>query len=65
MWKKALLIIAVVLLVVQFSGMFEGFMNPDSRRVAECPAGYRQCGTGDCVLVTDKHAPCPGQSDAY
>lgn len=65
MWKKALLIIAVVLLVVHFSGMFEGFMNPDSRRVAECPPGYRQCGTGDCVLISDKHAPCPGQSDAY
>lgn len=65
MWKKALLILAVVLLVAHFSGVFEGFMNPDSRIIHGCPPGYRQCGTGDCVITTDKHAPCPGKADAY
>lgn len=65
MWKKVLLILAAVLLVAHFSGVFEGFMNPSTKVVHACPEGYRQCGTGDCVLTTDKHAPCPGKADAY
>ena len=65
MWKKYLLLIILVLLVAYLGGVFEGFDNPDSRRIPDCPPGYRQCGTGDCVLITDKHAPCPGKADAY
>ena len=65
MWKKALLILAVILLVAHFSGLFEGFENPSTKIVHGCPEGYRQCGGGDCVLVSDKHAPCPGKADAY
>ena len=65
MWKKALLILAVVLLVAHFAGVFERFENPSTKVVHGCPEGYRQCGNGDCVLASDKHAPCPGKADAY
>ena len=65
MWKKVLLILAVVLLVAHFSRVFERFENPSTKVVHACPEGYRQCGGGDCVLISDKHAPCPGQADAY
>jgi len=40
--------------------MLEGFQNPDTRTVGKCPPGYKQCGSGDCVLETGKHSPCPG-----
>ena len=39
--------------------MLEGFGNPDTRVSAPCPPGYKQCGSGDCVLAGDKHGPCP------
>lgn len=65
MWKKALLLFAVVVAVGYFFRVFEGFENPNSRRISDCPTGYRQCPGGDCVLLSDKHAPCPGRADAY
>jgi hypothetical protein len=65
MWTKLVLLMLLALAVAYFSGVFERFDNPNTRIVHECPAGYRQCGNGDCVLSTDKHAPCPGKSDAY
>jgi hypothetical protein len=58
-------LVVLALALVYFSGVFERFDNPDSRRVPSCPEGYRQCGNGDCVLISDKHAPCPGKADAY
>ena len=65
MWTKSLLVIAFVVALAYFTGVFEGFENPDSRTVHGCPPGYRQCTSGDCVLISDKHAGCPGKSDAY
>ena len=65
MWKNALLILAAVLAVAYFSRVFERFENPSTKPNPTCPAGYRQCPGGDCVLLSDKHAPCPGRADAY
>ena len=65
MWKKVLLVLAGVVAVAYFFRVFERFENPNSRRVSDCPTGYRQCPGGDCVLLSDKHAPCPGRADAY
>jgi len=65
MWKKVLLVLAAVVAVAYFFRVFERFENPSTKVVHGCPEGYRQCPGGDCVLVTDKHAPCPGQADAY
>jgi hypothetical protein len=42
--------------------MLEGFENPDTRKTAPCPPGYKQCGSGDCVLESDIHGKCPGAS---
>jgi hypothetical protein len=42
--------------------MLEGFENPDTRKTAPCPKGYKACGSGDCVLESDIHGPCPGSS---
>lgn len=42
--------------------MLEGFQNPDTRVNGPCPPGYKQCGSGDCVLIGDKHGPCPGSA---
>jgi len=42
--------------------MLEGFGNPDTRVSAPCPPGYKQCGSGDCVLASDKHGPCSGSA---
>lgn len=36
--------------------ILESFNNP------KCPPGYKQCPSGDCVLESDVHGPCPGSS---
>ena len=42
--------------------MLESFENPNSRTDSPCPPGFKKCGSGDCVLESDKHGPCPGSS---
>lgn len=37
----------------------EGFDNPSTKINPSCPSGYKQCPSGDCVLASDVHAPCP------
>ena len=37
----------------------EGFDNPSTKVNPSCPSGYKQCPSGDCVLASDVHAPCP------
>lgn len=63
MWKKILLLIAVIAVLSYLSGVFEGFKNPDTRVNPNCPPGYRQCPSGDCVLMSDKHGGCPEKGD--
>ena len=36
-------LVVLALALVYFSGVFERFDNPDTRRVPICPEGYRQC----------------------
>ena len=42
--------------------MLEGFENPSTRTAGPCLPGYKQCGSGDCVLESDVHGKCPGSS---
>jgi hypothetical protein len=42
--------------------MLEGFDNPDTKVEQACPPGYKKCGSGDCVLESDMHGPCPESS---
>jgi hypothetical protein len=37
----------------------ERFDNPSTKVNPSCPSGYKQCPSGDCVLISDVHAPCP------
>lgn len=37
----------------------ERFDNPSTKINPKCPTGYKQCPSGDCVLISDVHAGCP------
>jgi len=63
MWTKTLLIIAAIAALSYYLGVFERFENPSTKVNPNCPPGYRQCPSGDCVLSTDKHGGCPEKAD--
>ena len=45
--------------------LLERFDNPSTKVNPKCPAGYRQCKSGDCVALGDPHQTCPEGTNAY
>lgn len=58
------IIVVFVVLGLLFSkymrSFVEGFNNPSTKVNSPCPSGYKQCPSGDCVLISDVHGGCPG-----
>jgi hypothetical protein len=55
-------LVLTYLLVVYVLPKLEHFTNPSTKVDQPCPPGYKKCGSGDCVLASDKSGPCPGSS---
>jgi hypothetical protein len=58
---KHILLMAVAFAVIawMFMKYRDGFTNPSTKVDSPCPAGYKQCPSGDCALSTDVHGRCP------
>ena len=56
---------AIFVFVKYILPRIEGFANPDTKVNPKCPAGYKQCPSGDCIDVSDPHQACPMDTDAY
>lgn len=57
--------VAIFVFVKYVLPRIEGFGNPDTKVNPKCPAGYRQCASGDCIDESDPHQTCGHNTDAY
>ena len=53
------------MLYAYFHNRKQHFRNPDTKVRANCPVGYKQCPSGDCIDESDPHQACPMDTDAY
>jgi hypothetical protein len=53
------LIFSIYMLYAYFHNRKQHFQNPDTKVRVNCPVGYKQCPSGDCIDEADIHQQCP------